>query len=104
MDKDIISLKDRRTKEAVKKVDEERELIDYDIPEGDDLDLAIEIGIAEGNITLAKLTKVVMQLNGAIDAQADFLKKLATTLRIEVTQEDMEALSEEAILGKGELC
>jgi hypothetical protein len=97
---DVINLKDRRVIEAHKKVDEERELIDYDVPEGEELDLAIQIGIEKGEINLAKLTRVVMNLNAAIDAQADFLKKLAMALKIEVDQEDMEALSENAILGK----
>jgi len=87
---DIISLKDRRVKEAHKEVDDERELIDYDVPVGDDLDLAIQQGIEEGSITLATLTKVVMDLCGSVDTHADIMKKLCKALRIEVDADKLE--------------
>jgi hypothetical protein len=85
----LISLKDRQIEKANAEIDRQRELQDSDVLEGDDLGLAIELAIEDGSLTLASLTKVVMDLCENVDLQADLMKKLHKALKITVGADNL---------------
>jgi len=88
----VVSLADRKIRNAYKEIDQKRLSIDEDIPPDDLMDEAIQQAIENGDTTLHSLTKVVLKQAEALDKMEDTLSKILAALRVEV---DLRGIGEE---------
>jgi len=83
----VVSFADCKIEAATREIAKKRELTDYGVIEDEEeRDIAIDIAIRNGNVTVHKLVKLVLDQAEAIDILSDKVDRIMAILEIKIQE------------------